>query len=424
MLQEVLDDFASEPEDSDREGQMEIVENVPEHIQEIPEPENEISITSKSVAAEVVEDVLAHELDDGSNPENGSPKAKSPNTTDKIEELPVANLVDEISSMVAENGTEKDDADESSEAAKISAVTEKPVAQNSETSDAIVIHDSHSDPQVQAGGLNNSNSTVDASLPNNPEALKNNKTNNIDTKANNKKAQESVEVSKSSGKSSIPKKIARKRSSVPEDNLNTIDKKKKKLDIKGPANADERVTESHLNAEAEDKIKGSEDVIKPDVIKKPWLEDQPMDLDKPSTSFEVHVVDRIETEKQNKSKESPEIKNPCLQNISLFDEEFNKTRYNMSESSDTEQNKKETQANTLASASTPSNDVVVLKSNSSSSKSDMEKTRVPPKKKQRPGVSTNKSERDKAIGNLFGFTSGKLCVGTYLHLVSSHVVIK
>ncbi|KAJ8717982.1 hypothetical protein PYW07_005912 [Mythimna separata] len=428
MLQEVLDDFASEPEDSDREGQMEIVENVSEvnldDVQEIPEPANEI-LNSKSIAtdvaknakglsAEVVEEVLAHELDGSNKPENKTSKKTTQNVTNEIEQLPLLNLDEEISSMQAENGTEINDADtdvETSEATKLvtaqttelpGEVTEDPVVEtSSETPEVIVITDSHS-PQEQSGGLNNSNSTVDASLPNNPEALKNKSSKDVEAKADSKEAPKSaVDVSTNSDQNRSSKKALRKRSSS-EDNSNAIDNKKKKLDIKlkSPTKADKQTTELQL---ATDELKAQEESIKPDVIKKPRLEKHPIDTEKPSTSYQIHEVDVMETEERSDVRESPAIKNPCLQNISLFDEQFNKTKYNMSESSDTELNKKETQGNKQeTSESNPVHEVVVLRSNSS----DNREMQVSPRKKQRAGVLISKSERDKAVSNMFGFTSG------------------
>lgn len=424
MLQEVLDDFASEPEDSDREGQMEIVENVPEEIledmQDIPKPNNEIpnntsiaadvAKNAKGLSAEMVEEVLSQELDSGSKQENKS-KKNTTNLSNEIEELPVIDLNDEISSMQADNGTERDDDTQPETSGTpnlvIAEVTVKPIVQNSEVPDVVVITDS--EPKEQPGSLNNSNSTVDASLPNNPEAFKTKNSKDVEAKADSQEAPESaVEVSNNSDKTLYSKKASRKRSI--EDNSNIIDNKKKKLDIKlkSPVNTDNKITKYHLDTD--DIQKANEECIKPDVIKKQRLEDNTIEVNNPSTSFETRIADMIETEIKSNTKESPEIKNPCLQNISLFDEQYNKTKYNMSESSDTEQNKKEThvEKQEASKLKSPNEEVVELQSNS---ESDSGEVHASPKKKQRTGVLTNKSERDRAISNMFGFPSGKLCVG-------------
>ncbi|XP_063894134.1 uncharacterized protein LOC110371204 isoform X1 [Helicoverpa armigera] len=420
MLQEVLDDFASEPEDSDREGQMQIVDNVPENDnteenEQHSEPNNEESnseavteaATNAEELSEAVEEELAQEVDDGA--ESAKKSKETPTVAADSEEMPTVVSDEEISSMQAENGTERvEDADD-----EIQGASEYHTAENTDNSvdkpqdtqntEVAVVEKSHSEPQAQSGNLNNSNSTVDASLPNNPEALKNKNSKSAEATKNKETTENGVEISNNTDATKGPP--ATRKRSCSQDNTKSIENKKKKLDIKLKSKSKKAITESHVVENGENEQPKDNDEKQTNKTKKETAKKQRIlnnDLDKPSTSYENNV-EVIDLEKGNSRNEQAEIINPCLQNVSLFDEQFNKAKYNMSESSDTEQNKKETQMDTQETAVTKPNEVVTLKSNSDSDTVEILPTH---KKKPRAGVLAAKMEREKAISNMFGFTSG------------------
>ncbi|KAH9633119.1 hypothetical protein HF086_006784 [Spodoptera exigua] len=416
MLQEVLDDFASEPEDSDRENRMEIVESesVPEADnvedieiihEQVPDFDND-NATSKSAEAEVdgtgndngaetVEELLDQEIDSESCPDN-----RPPNTNSNADESEGVVLDEEISSMQAETNTDKN-IDINSELID-SVSVEKEIQPDSFAGDTSS-NKLHTEPQVQSNAINNSNSTVDASLPNNPEAFKNKQSKNVEV--NNQKTQEiTKEVSNVSDKTKNAAKATRKRS-VSEDQSTYTHKKKKRLHIqlKSSSESDGKpTTESQRNVAQDDKLpKVNGDVTKAPAVK--MGKRKGTDECKPSTSAATRIENVFEIEDAT-TELPPAVINPCLQNVSLFDEQFNKTRHNMSESSDSEKNKKQTEVEK------PNSHLNVAKvskeARKSCTESDTETTPSPPKKKKRVGVISSKTERDKAIAHMFGVTSG------------------
>lgn len=99
---------------------------------------------------------------------------------------------------------------------------------------------------------------------------------------------------------------------------------------------------------------------------------------------------------------SPEIQNPCLKSVSLYEEEFTSTRY--TESSDagvpeTRDRSKEKNTETKDS----DNDILQLTSHSESHSESELKRKSPPVRRV-----PIKSEREKILANVFGFSSGKL----------------
>ncbi|PZC83153.1 hypothetical protein B5X24_HaOG208626 [Helicoverpa armigera] len=422
MLQEVLDDFASEPEDSDREGQMQIVDNVPENDnteenEQRSEPNNEESnseavteaATNAEELSEAVEEELAQEIDDGA--ESAKKSKETPTVAADSEELPTVVSDEEISSMQAENGTERvEDADDEMQGASeyhTAENTDKSVdkPQDTQNTEVAVPEKSHSEPQAQSGNLNNSNSTVDASLPNNPEAFKNKNPKSAEATKNKETTENEVEVSNKTDTTKDPP--ATRKRSCSQDNTKSIENKKKRLDIKLKSKSKKAIPESHVVENGENEQPKDNDEKQTNKTKKETAKKQRIlnsELEKPSTSYENNV-EVIDLEKGSSRNEQAEIINPCLQNVSLFDEQFNKAKYNMSESSDTEQNKKETQMDTQETAVTKPNEVVTLKSNSDSDTVEILPTH---KKKPRAGVLAAKMEREKAISNMFGFTSDNL----------------
>ncbi|XP_022825624.1 uncharacterized protein LOC111355708 isoform X2 [Spodoptera litura] len=413
MLQEVLDDFASEPEDSDRENRMEIVENesVPEaeNVEDIeiiheqlPDFDNDNATTKSAEAdaienykrAEIIEELLDQEIDSETRPLN-----TNSNTADESEpDLPEVVLDEEISSMHVEIHTEKS-IDDSAEHIDSVAVEKEAVQPDAGKSGDTSSKNLHPEPQVQSGAINTSNSTVDASLPNNPEAFKNKQPDNVE--ANNKKTEESTnEVTNDTDKPQTAAIAARKRSDS-EEPCNYTHKKKKRLHIQLKSSSEsecKQAPETHKVSEKAKLPKVNGDAIKSQAVKMGRPKNTE-DYSKPSTSAannEVIEIEDVTTELP------PMVRNPCLQTVSLFDEQFNKTRHNSSESSDNEKNKKE------AVNEKPNETVATMSKEASKSRSESESeiTPPPPKKKKRTGVISSKSERDKAIAKMFGVTSG------------------
>lgn len=408
MLQEVLDDFASEPEDSDRENRMEIVENesVPEaeNIEDIeimneqvPDFDND-NATTKSAEAdsiehdnvvEAIEELLDQEIDNESDPDNRPLNINSNNADESEPDLNDVVLDEEISSKQVETHTDKN-IDDSSEPIDSVAVEKETVQPDTTNAGDTSSKNLQTEPQVQSGAINSSNSTVDATLPNNQEAI--NKKQSQIVEVNDKNTEESTnEVTNDTDDTQAAAKVARKRS-VSEEPINYTHKKKKRLHIQLKSSSESegiQKTESH-----------HEGVIKL-AAGQMGRSQSTDDYNKPSTSAVIDEVIEIE---DVTTELPPVVTNPCLQTVSLFDEQFNKTRHNMSESSDFEKNKKAVEAEKTSSHKTVPR--ISKEASKSRSVSESEVTPPPPKKRKRIGVISNKSERDKAIAKMFGVTNG------------------
>lgn len=412
MLQEVLDDFASEPEDSDRENRMEIVENesVPEaeNIEDIeiineqvPDFDND-NATTKSAEAdsiehdnvvEAIEELLDQEIDNESDPDNRPLNINSNNADESEPDLNDVVLDEEISSMQVETNTDKN-IDDSSEPIDSVAVEKETVQPDTTNAGDTSSKNLQTEPQVQSGAINSSNSTVDATLPNNQEAI--NKKQSQIVEVNDKNTEESTnevtnEVTNDTDDTQAAAKVARKRS-VSEEPINYTHKKKKRLHIQLKSSSESegiQKTESH-----------HEGVIKL-AAGQMGRSQSTDDYNKPSTSAVIDEVIEIE---DVTTELPPVVTNPCLQTVSLFDEQFNKTRHNMSESSDFEKNNKEVQTEKTSSHKNVTR--ISKEASKSRSVSESEVTPPPPKKRKRIGVISNKSERDKAIAKMFGVTNG------------------
>ncbi|CAH0590169.1 unnamed protein product [Chrysodeixis includens] len=439
MLQEVLDDFASEPEDSDREGPMHIVEAVQviestDDLTQMPETDGtipklislatDVVKSATELSIEGTEEVLAQEIVE-IIPENTSPQKQVQNVEPRIEET--VNKIGESLKDITENGDEE--------------ATEHNKQDNSENVAGLVNGSKNYEISGPKGhqpeslfdsenqtNHNSSGGTVDASLPNNPEGFKD-KSQKTDNKLKEspEKLKSSGETSSTSDKKPTVSPPKRKRSAtVDPKKLTEIEKKRNKLagKLKGPLKVSKKAkpraaTETAIKikddvcetAELKPTNKDIEELMDLDTIQEIDTNKDVTDIEKPSTSFDMEVTnapEQPETEQSSKENDVPEVTNPCLQNVSLFDEQFNKTKYNMSESSDTEQNKKETSENTQEGiskhdgAAKPNVDVVVQ----IPSGSDAEQARSPPKKKHRPVVLPSKAERDKAVANMFGQSGG------------------
>ncbi|CAB3234871.1 unnamed protein product [Arctia plantaginis] len=422
MLQEVLDEFQSEPENepetSDRENQVETIHTVPDSdniTKETSEPmkehdntdngDNNISkkATDSTIDKRTDSKVEVNESKDDSN------KNIQESTSDKkhlklADDSPDNSVQEAVKSVIEENQFESENHKTTKSQLVDNAIS---LANDSENTDVVVVHDSNSEIIHPSDGLNNSNSTTDASLPNNPEALKKVLANKNDTKLHTKANNTNI-------------KGTRKRSNS-EDTEKITNNKKTRLNRKQPKATSE--TEGKGKIETISELKpiynhpNDKSIEIANIPKKTDKTNQnkkdPVSLDtieKPSTS-KNNNTDQVliisDADQSPNINESSEIKNPCLQNVSLFDEQFNKTKYNTSESEGesikkkTKVNKDKTEDNKVTEKQNK-RAVVVLKSHSESD------TELPTssKKKHRPAVMSSKTERDRALANVFGFSSG------------------
>lgn len=441
MLQEVLDDFQSETENEPDVSEMDTAHSEPTDNsanvqQEISknntgnEKSNNIEHekTTESRSVEIMEkqlddkqpklDVSRKEAQESASAAEDPEDHKDPEADAEVdpEDDPEILCVDdsptedneelnpaEEEELLKDTRTEPDQA----------AVTN--VTHNTENTDTVIVQDSteNSELIVPSGGLPDTN-TTDASLPNNPEALQ------------KRISDEKGNVKPTPTEHKTETKVSRKRSNS--ESLKVTEKKKTRLEKNKKKAASE--TEGKKADDTSAKIKSKnvapkvgsskDDSIEPSNSKSEadnskGAQNLAKIMEKQSTS-QAEDVNQVlltsDSEKGEHGKESSQIKNPCLENLSLFEEQLNKQKYNMSESSDVEQ-KKKTKATVDKKESEKEKengkekDVVILKSHSESESGDPS----PPKKKHRAGVTTTKKDRDRALSHVFGFASGKLCIG-------------
>lgn len=377
MLQAVIDDFASDDGDgSNDEPKMQIVEQ------------------QDSETNAIDPDVILLDGSNSDDQQNSKPK-ESEKTSDKI---PSSNKndtqIDEAKSKEKVNG--KDNNDESSiflngsdtSPSKEQSVTQlkKSNAKNLSTENKLT--------------QNASNSTTDTFLPDNQEGYKNKET-------------KIKEKTKANLKISDAKRGKRRASSQD----NPASSKKRLLENEKQTNSDVDILKK--NNKKIDLKKLKENI--PEVV------EASTDKDSKSEAKNQDTAASKEREKSNEivqnDEKSPEIENPCLKSVSLYEEQFSSKKYTDSENSNVEGQKKEknisnqkeekTEATKTVTVSKKVNEVVVLKSNSESlsDSNDEPAKRVSDRLRQ---------QRDRALANVFGINSGK-CNVPYIRYV--HVVV-
>lgn len=395
MLQEVLHDFSSD----DSEPNLQIVENSSEQ-----ERSNVVSRPAENVIeAENTEDKTSKKDDNavGNTKKSltdraynlGAPETSNKNSPIKISPRKSKNdLITKGSSDLVSKNMESQDtycSQVNNHTAGVSQI-------NSEKS----------------GTQNYSSSITDTLLPANQEALQNKNIENKSTISN---------ITEESTKKADNKKrnLSRKRA-----NSDTQPNKDKIKKVYTTDNVKKSNSETGL---------GNEDTRSGFKIPTPIKEQHEKDLhsnDKVNVEKSQSNDNEVANEKEKEKSESkndcslPSQVNPCLNNVSLFAEQFNNTKYLDSESDDENVNKiandnantsevkdtdlKNTEKSKPDLRKTNAGDVVILKSHSES-ESDMEQSDVNlSKMNNKIDRIISDVKRDKALASVFGFSSGKL----------------
>ncbi|CAG9795627.1 unnamed protein product [Diatraea saccharalis] len=389
MLQEVLHDFATDDESDSGEPKMQIVENE-------QEPEEQGNVSSHRVP-DAVEDILEHNKDQNDK--------RNKDESDKFVEPKVKSLrlrkrqgiyvpVDDLKASQNTNTTNSKNNKSDSNVTRMEIENGSGASMLSNSNEKGVDKLTKSHAQSTQ---NCSTSTTDTVLPNNQEALH-------DKKLENKKNRNEITVNKNN--------ITRDRTA---SNDIEVDLKLQK------ANCNE-TTHNHISdANVDSQKTNCSDVIdisneidknqnkKSDVVNnKQTPEDNTRDIFPPNKLPEKGD--------KNTSTQSSQA-NPCLQSMSLYDEQFNMTNHT-SDSSEHETNNdqpRQTSNNNKPSSVTENklasklNEVVMLKSRSDT---DSDSGKVPVKKDTK-NIVLSKLKRDNALANIFGFSSGKFSMSKW-----------
>lgn len=376
-LQDVLNDFVTESDDSDKEPKMEIVEDSNKSIDDgneskFPQDDDssnmaitDIAKNAKGLSAEFVEEVLLSEIQDSGIQ---ALKSKSINLK-KTQKANIENksntktqdtiVIDSEKEKETINAESKNDTIEVEEHQDINSNKDK--TNNIKAPEKEKVLDQHHKKQSQ-------NSSGDTLIPNNQECLSKNSLSNQNEKSPEHREEEEEHILN----------VSRKRTSSEETLV--LEQKKRK---------NENSTKF--------------DEILQDVATHNKNEQNGLDKDR----AKINEIKKKENVIANKSKPSnnkanPGYENPCLKSVNLFADQFNNLESDDSETSGAINNT----INKVGSNDEFENiqtailkkDVIVLQSHSET-ESHTEKT---PKKDRKIG----RLQRKKALANVFGFSSG------------------
>lgn len=301
-VREVLNDFETESEDSDKEPQMHIAENIPV-IVEGNVNEEIIIVDAENIDSVVLADeerILVEggmEVDIGPTFDHEIITAVTSTNFGRLNNW-VEGCDQSEQEVPLENKSVKETTAEQNEDTGRNESSEETEAQIVEESEPIIVEHSEGvtetpkekkKPDSENNNFSSLNATSDTIIPNNQEVL------------------DATKSQKTSSKFDIlaPLKDAlRKRSTSPDK---IVSKKKKKLDCG---------TEPQTNGDAIEVTPPSSNNTEAifEALKK---------SDKPVEDSTMQDAQDIE--------EAPQIKNPCLKSVSLFEEQFNTTKYSDSE---------------------------------------------------------------------------------------------
>ncbi|CAH2984649.1 unnamed protein product [Chilo suppressalis] len=386
MLQEVLHDFATDEETDSEEPKMHIVENEPEaevqkHISPRKVPEaNDVNDNTNENEENVTG--YAQDVDEAEN--FVEPKVKSLRLRKRQGVYVPVNDV---------KPTQNASGDESARSKNNKADSKLPLVEVSEPSIILSsgINDKTVDTLVKShvqSSQNCSSSTTDTVLPNNQEAL------------NDKKLPETKNTS----------------NEISDDANKMLGKRATSNDILTNANLlkanDSKTTQKQISASDTDvnSIKTAGTNAKHDESAKNQINEQQVTKE----TFETNTANETRLppnkllttdDKILNTSTQPSQVNPCLQSMSLFADQFN--NYLESESSGSDVNPEDKPKQPLEITKTINNnkvdEVVILKSHSDT---DSDRTKRKIKKNTTNSKVFSKAKRDKALANVFGFSSG------------------
>lgn len=400
MLQEVLDDFQSEPENgpevSNKESSPQVananienIENISNEVSKIVKENQNSKSNHISTDSPIMDSGPVTTVEEESDPKH--PEAI------KVSQ----SLIEQEKKVILETKDKKesetlgfDNSKNQVENVKSNNIQEPNKNKIVEGSEKPVVAVSSS------GSLNTSDNTPDASLPNNPEAL--NKKSAIDnqveetvltTDKSNSKISRKRLISESTTKENKKTKVEIRKTKANSENeskltVKTVIKTKAKS-VEPIAKQNETQITKQKNQANNTNSSKLEDVIE---IPSITITD---DNEKPPVVEDIVKVLVTDNTQSNIANKSSELKNPCLQNLSLYDEQVHTLKYNSSESSDIALNTKK---------NAEDNEIVMLRSHTDSDTDTDERNKLP--KQKNPGRAPAKLERDRGLAKVFGFASG------------------
>ncbi|XP_014365863.2 uncharacterized protein LOC106716781 [Papilio machaon] len=434
MLQEVIDDFATD-EESDSGTRMEIVEDIknekmPEVTNETTEGPIEISSNSEDACNQKeLPDQTEH--NNGNHQDNVAAKENQEqiNKTGQVTQNATETSVQEISSTedVVNVQSSSDlisgqvpiiDTDKNIKEVTTSNKREENIETKSKQNKPETTNNSEEIVMTQ-----NTTNTTDSIIPNNQEALNTQSEIVSQTKEKESKSTKNDKeiLSKDSEKDKdVPTKSnesnKRKRATSQDP---TSSKGKRRL-IKNSKLVSVSDTDAGINQKQNSKSKllpETYPTLKAKSFKSSDIKNKEESITDKNTKELENVIEINEEEVSVPTENvpkiqvtrniSPEIDNPCLKSVSLYDEQFTLTKY--SESSDAaipeakENRQEEKKRNTNKNNS--DNDILQLKSHSESESENIKRKTAPVR------TVPTKSEREKVLSNMFGFSSGTMMHG-------------
>lgn len=422
MLQDVLNDFADEDSDSDADIRMEIVEAV--HDTEPQEDKQESAIEILDSEQQVLNETAPIEVldseelitkdktvqeDNPENPDFAQPKVSSLKLKKRKDRYRIESP--KPMETTEQNGNTKLNGNIPTEPGK-SSVPSESVENGSEitSTNQTKIDEKKDKPLVtvlqKSQNLSNSADTI---LPNNQEAFNNS--------GNNDKPTEKLT-------SETVKKI---------NDDNTKNKTRKRANSQDIA-PNNKIKKNLVNSKST-KAMSDTDTIKKNLSKNANVETNFINKNKESKLALNDTAKKIDEEPNNHAENEPSTNkeesnalsqpsqlNPCLKSVSLFAEQFNRDSYLESESEqqpDTSKSKDEDNKKTDGNASNM-NQVVILRSHSESESGNNE---VSPEASNVPKSRVTKSQREKALANVFGFSTGKFGLRNIIDLECGNELI-
>lgn len=410
ILQEVLNDFATDGDSDSSELKMQIVETVydsdPQIVNKVTPDENtevvnsEPNVSNEEPPIEIVdsEDVINKDKDEVTN-ENSLEKS------DDFIEPKVMSLklrkrkgAYEIDTGKSKKTSKLEEKNKTETAETVSEICGTTINEADKKQDEVV----PAIPDKTTSTLSNSADTI---LPNNQEALEKSE------KFESKDKENEIVISKSKhvkSKSSDDKSNKRKRA-VSQD-VGTASKFKSYLGSQtltdGKAISDNDTSKKILKSKSTVSIKKSKQHnttdSKPHNNAKEVNKDAKNDTNPPNNKLE--------------SKTSTQLSqlNPCLKSVSLFAEQFNSVSYIESDSEHelvTSGNKDKSNKRAHNNVAKTINDVVILKSHSESESEINESSQM---RNKEPHPRITKSQTNKILANVFGFSSGEFGYKIYI----------
>nr|XP_026495479.1 uncharacterized protein LOC113400207 isoform X1 [Vanessa tameamea] len=401
MLQAVLDDFATDDgEGSNDEPKMQIVE-IPDTDFKNDEVKDKTEVSAENVESNnALEEKTTHEPGKTINESPQKPESEDP--LSKNDTLNVKNKNEEISIVLSDDDN---------------------ITKSNRNSTDVNLSDINK-PKTSIETTQNSNTITDTLLPDNQEGFKEN-SQTLLLKINNKTIDKNKDI-----------KRAKKRANSQENPSSAISKKRLEKDKLSISDTDTLIKNKNKLSTRSSPLTFNQKI--PEEVEEPVLlgnskGDQVMEDAPPQKEQDDKKTENLKDNENN----SEELENPCLKSVSLYAEQFSNSKYTDSETSNIEDNTKNEKQNKKEEVSETKKDQKIKATNNfgvkyTKASTDVKKTPVEEKKpntnaakevvilkshsdsisdsgkeQQKKVVEPSvKQNRDKALANMFGFSSG------------------